>query len=192
MPCPPPLQINQIETKALVVIILVIVITHQMHRSNYMFIYIQHSKSSERVFSSCCRYWKLHNEYNQHVSEMYMHVPQPPTFVVKRPVGQFFHQHHHFIVRKQIRDFARVQQIVNVLHKQFIDQLGVHQHQRRRPVLQPTHFHDAFHVLPPFHHAVTFRQFNLAQLLRGHVTRQGRDTFSPTSLQTNQIETKRQ
>ena len=34
-----------------------------------MFVYIQQSKLYVHVFSDCCRYWKLHNEYHQHVTK---------------------------------------------------------------------------------------------------------------------------
>jgi hypothetical protein len=34
-----------------------------------MFVYIQWSTLYEHVFSYCCRYGKVHNEYHQHVSQ---------------------------------------------------------------------------------------------------------------------------
>ena len=40
-----------------------------------MFVYIQQSTWYEQVFSDCGRYWKLHNEYHQHVQER-LHVPR--------------------------------------------------------------------------------------------------------------------
>ena len=40
-----------------------------------MFVDIQQSKWSGPVFSDCGRYWKLHNEYHQHVQQR-LHVPR--------------------------------------------------------------------------------------------------------------------
>jgi hypothetical protein len=58
---------SKIEKKALVLIILVIVFKHTIKIKKDMFVYIQQSKLYEHVFSDCSRYWKLHNEYHQHV-----------------------------------------------------------------------------------------------------------------------------
>ena len=63
----PHLKTNKIE-KRLVLILLVIVFKHKIKIKKYMFVYIHQSTLYEHVFSSCGRYWKLHNEYNQHVS----------------------------------------------------------------------------------------------------------------------------
>ena len=40
-----------------------------------MFVYIQQSTWYEQVFSDCGRYWKLHNEYHQHVSRKTSRTP---------------------------------------------------------------------------------------------------------------------
>jgi hypothetical protein len=53
--------------KTLVLILLAIVFPHQIKIKQYMFVYIQQSTLYEHVFSYCWRYWKVHNEYHQHV-----------------------------------------------------------------------------------------------------------------------------
>ena len=44
-----------------------------------MFVYIQHSKWSEHVFSYYDRYWKVHNEYHQHVQDFTYRGGRQPT-----------------------------------------------------------------------------------------------------------------
>ena len=55
-------RINQIEKKALVLILLVLVFTHTIDQKTCI-----HSTVNviRAFFSSCCRYWKLHHEYHQ-------------------------------------------------------------------------------------------------------------------------------
>ena len=74
-------KINQIK-KAWVLIVLVLVLTHEIKRSKYMSVYIQQSKWHEPVCSYDGRYWKLYNEYHQHVQER-------PFYVLKHFIPQW-------------------------------------------------------------------------------------------------------
>jgi hypothetical protein len=64
------LEINQIE-KRLVLIILVIVFTHEIKIKKYISYTCNSQSDTSMYFHNVVgtgSYWKLHNEYNQHVS----------------------------------------------------------------------------------------------------------------------------
>ena len=82
-------------------ILLAIVFTHQIKIQKYMVVYIQQTKLHNHVFSYKDRYWKLHNEYHQHVQhvQQYRRTWPCPHAPIRRTnsvqTSTFLHPDHH-------------------------------------------------------------------------------------------------